>query len=64
VTHLYSNVLHRAPDAGGAAYWLDLLDQHRITAADALASFSESAENVAALVGATQNGISYIPYAG
>ncbi|WP_373987631.1 S8 family serine peptidase [Duganella sp. BuS-21] len=62
VNHLYQNVLHRAPDAAGAAYWLELLDQHRITAADALRSFSESTENVAALVGVTENGIYYTPY--
>jgi subtilisin-like proprotein convertase family protein/subtilisin family serine protease len=64
VTHLYSNVLHRAPDAGGAAYWLGLLDSHAIDAAEALRNFSESAENVAALVGATQNGITFTPFIG
>lgn len=64
VNRLYHNVLHRDADAGGAAYWLDLLDRKVISAADALSSFSESAENVAALVGVTQNGILYTPYLG
>lgn len=64
VTHMYNNVLHRAPDAGGAAFWLDLLDSHKIGAAEALKDFSESPENVAALVGVTQNGIGYTLYTG
>jgi subtilisin-like proprotein convertase family protein len=64
VVHLYDNVLHRAPDAAGAAYWLDLLDQHKIDAAEALINFSESAENIAALTGVTQNGIVFTPYVG
>jgi subtilisin-like proprotein convertase family protein len=64
VVHLYNNVLHRAPDAGGAAFWLDLLDQHKIDAAAALVNFSESAENIAALTGVTQNGIVFTPYGG
>jgi hypothetical protein len=64
VVHLYDNVLHRAPDAAGAAYWLDLLDQHKIDAAEALLNFSESAENIAALTGVTQNGIVFTPYVG
>lgn len=64
VNRLYHNVLHRDADAGGAAFWQDLLDRKVINAADALSSFSESAENVAALVGVTQNGIVYAPYLG
>ncbi|GAB2846407.1 hypothetical protein GCM10027277_13440 [Pseudoduganella ginsengisoli] len=62
VTRFYGNVLHRAPDAAGAAYWTNVLDSHAADVADVLISFSESAENVAALVGATQNGIAYTPY--
>jgi subtilisin-like proprotein convertase family protein/subtilisin family serine protease len=64
LTNLYANVLHRTPDAAGAAYWLNLLDSHAIDAAEALRNFSESAENVAALVGVTQNGIIYTPFHG
>lgn len=62
LNHMYQNVLHRAPDSAGAAYWMDLLDHHRVDAATLLVDFSQSAENVAALVGATQNGIGYTPY--
>ncbi len=62
--HMYENVLHRAPDVAGAAYWMDLLDQHKVDAVELLINFSESAENIAALVGVTQNGISYTPYVG
>lgn len=63
VDRFYANVLHRAPDQAGADYWTNLLDQHVLTNADVLASFSESPENLAALVGVTQNGIEYTPYA-
>jgi subtilisin family serine protease len=61
VTHLYGNVLHRAPDAGGAAYWNGMLDSHTLDVAEVLRDFSESAENVATLVGLIQNGITYTP---
>jgi subtilisin-like proprotein convertase family protein len=62
VGKFYANVLHRAPDQAGADYWTKLLDQHVLTTADVLMSFSESPENQAALVGVTQNGIEYTPY--
>ena len=57
VTRLYSNVLHRAPDAGGYNYWLGLLDQNRINKTDALVQFSESPENQAGVIGVIQHGI-------
>lgn len=56
---MYQHVLHRAPDAAGAAYWVDLLDRHVATDVDVLVQFSESAENQAALVGAMHGGIAY-----
>jgi hypothetical protein len=59
VTKFYNNVLHRAPDSGGYQYWLSALDQHVLTPAQVLGSFAESAENKAALVGVTANGIEY-----
>lgn len=62
VAKFYTNVLHRAPDQAGADYWTKLLDQHVLTKADVLMSFSESPENQAALVGVTQDGIDYTPY--
>jgi len=41
-----------------------LVDQHLASLADVLVHFSESPENVAALVGTIQDGISYLPYTG
>jgi len=64
LTAMYNNVLHRDPDAAGQAYWIDLLDRHLVTGAELLKDFSESAENVAALVGVTKGGIEYTPYVG
>jgi hypothetical protein len=58
----YENVLHRAADPAGFQYWLDVLDRHVASAADLLASFSQSQENQAALVGVIGNGISYTPF--
>jgi hypothetical protein len=62
VDRFYTNVLHRAPDAAGADFWIKLMDAHTLTAADVLVQFSESPENQAALIGVTQNGIEYAPY--
>jgi hypothetical protein len=61
VTRLYKNVLHRAPDAGGLSFWLEHL-QKDITRTDALIGFSESPENVAALIGKIEHGIDFLPY--
>jgi len=63
ITLLYNNVLHRAPDAGGQAYWLDVLQQG-LTRAQTLAYFSESNENQAALLDIIGKGFEYIPYGG
>jgi hypothetical protein len=62
VAGLYANVLHRAPDQGGADYWLASLHAGG-SREDVLASFSESAENQVALIGQISNGIVYHPYA-
>ena len=59
----YQNVLHRAPDASGQAYWVGVLDNNPFAVPDVLKQFSESLENKALLVGVTQNGIDYIPFA-
>jgi len=59
---LYHHVLHRAPDAG-ARFWVDALDSGAASVADVLVGFSESAENVAQVVGAMRYGIAYTPYA-
>lgn len=57
LTKLYNNVLHRAPDPGGYAWWLGELDAGRYDKVRALASFSESPENQAGVLGAILNGI-------
>jgi len=42
VSHIDENVLHRKPDANGAAFWLEVLNSGRGTRAEVLAGFSES----------------------
>jgi hypothetical protein len=64
LTHLYDNVLHRAPDADGFKYWLDALDNQHVPRDQVVAAFSESPENVAQVIGSIQNGIDYTPYTG
>ena len=61
ITNFYKNVLHRAPDQGGLDFWVNHLNLGNITPSGALASFSESAENQALVIGSIQNGIEYIP---
>lgn len=58
---LYHNVLHRAPDAAGLAYWKGVLDSGAISRADTLAEFSESAENQSNTVAAIHSGVTYFP---
>jgi hypothetical protein len=45
---VYRNVLDRAPDTAGRAFWLGELDARRITRGAMMAQFSESAEFVTA----------------
>ncbi len=45
VNALYQNVLGRAADANGEAYWINQIASGAQTRADALVGFSESAEN-------------------
>ncbi|MBC3909573.1 DUF4214 domain-containing protein [Undibacterium umbellatum] len=59
ITNFYQNVLHRAPDQAGFDYWNNQLSKGQITAAGALASFCESAENQAQVIGSIQNGIEF-----
>jgi len=58
----YNHVLHRAADSAGYNYWLNVLDTGVATQSQVLASFAESAENQAALVGVMQNGMAYVPW--
>lgn len=60
LTALYANVLDRAPDASGFAYWLGALQRDAITTADLLVQFSESPENQAQVVGSLQAGYEFI----
>jgi methionine-rich copper-binding protein CopC len=61
VTQLYANVLHRLPDAGGLAYHVARLDSGAPRSA-ILVGFSESPENKAAVIGAIEHGMEYLPY--
>jgi uncharacterized delta-60 repeat protein len=62
ITKLYTNVLHRTPDAGGLAWWQDMLDNKGMAYTEALLNFADSAENHVALVGQIDSGIAYIPF--
>lgn len=62
ITNFYHNVLHRAPDQAGFDYWASELNSGKITPAGALASFCESTENQALVIGVIQNGIEYTPW--
>lgn len=62
VTQFYQNILHREPEAGGFQFWVDVLDRHAVTVAGVLLNFSDSPENVVALVGAMSKGVEYVPY--
>jgi hypothetical protein len=59
VNALYSNVLHRAPDAAGANYWLSILEKSTSpnSRAELLVNFSESAENISNVAALIANGI-------
>lgn len=64
VTLLYSNVLKRAPDAGGQKFYLDGLASKAFTRAKILSGFSESPENQALVLPAIKDGILYMPTGG
>ena len=61
VAQIYMNVLHRTAEPTGLAYWTNALDQHLVSAAQALGMISESAENQAAVATIIGNGFSYVP---
>nr|WP_315249155.1 S8 family serine peptidase [uncultured Duganella sp.] len=60
VNAMYQNVLHRAPDQQGEAYWIDSL-KNGTTAADMLTAFSASRENVANVAKIIGQGFEYLP---
>ena len=59
VAKLYQNVLHRAGEAAGMAYWIGQL-QAGTTKASVLADFAESVENVANVSADIKDGIWYV----
>ncbi len=62
VTRLYQNVLHREPEPGGYAFWLDILDTKKTDLATVLLAFSNGAENTANVAELIANGIAYTPF--
>jgi len=62
IDRFYANVLNRKGDAGGIAYWNALLDNKILTVPQVLASFSESPENQANLIGIIGNGFAFTAY--
>jgi sugar lactone lactonase YvrE len=60
VNKLYQNVLHRAGEAAGLAYWVGALDSHAVSTAQVLAGFSDSPENKAGVLAAIQGGIAFL----
>ena len=56
---LYANVLGRTPETEGYTYWRDQ-QENGVTRADMLVYFSESAENVARVATAIDDGIWYV----
>lgn len=61
---IYENILHRAPDPGGFAFWLNAMESKAASAVEILAQFSESEENVVALTGVLEGGIAFVPFGG
>ena len=61
---MYKNVLQRAPDQAGLAYWLDILDTKQADLPSVLAFFSDSAENQGATAELIAGGIAFAPWNG
>lgn len=61
VDAFYRNVLHRAPDIEGLAYWVAALERGALLS-DVLAAISESAENKAGTAEVIGAGFEFIPY--
>jgi len=62
ITALYNNVLDRDPDQGGLDYWINDMENNGMSRADVLASFSESAENIANTDPLIELGVLYQPF--
>jgi len=61
IDELYHNALHRDGEAAGFLHWVQVLGSG-VSRADVLISFSESAENQAAVIGQISKGIDYLPF--
>jgi hypothetical protein len=61
VDELYANVLHRAPDEAGFAYWKPIIESSPAALSQVLVAFSESAENRDAVAKIIGNGFEYQP---
>lgn len=59
VQKFYQNVLGRDGEAGGVSYWTDELDRGTKSAAEVLADFSASPENIAGVAPLISDGIFY-----
>ena len=57
---LYQNVLNRAPDPDGYAYWLTRVDDS--SREQIMLEFSDSVENKAQVLASTSDGMEFIPY--
>ncbi|MBY0572338.1 MAG: DUF4214 domain-containing protein [Undibacterium sp.] len=64
VNTLYHNVLHREPEKAGFDFWVNALNDGIISRAGVLASFCDSTENQALVIGSIQNGIEYTLWQG
>ncbi|MBY0572337.1 MAG: DUF4214 domain-containing protein [Undibacterium sp.] len=64
VNTLYHNVLHREPEKAGFDFWVKALNDGIISRAGVLASFCDSPENQALVIGSIQNGIDYTLWQG
>jgi len=61
ISNLYQNVLHRTPDAEGAAYWQRTIEAG-VSRASILTNFSDSNENIQQVATLVGNGIAYTEY--
>jgi hypothetical protein len=64
VDNLYLNVLHRPGEAGGVAFWNQVLNEHRVTRAEVLQSFATLAEGAALVAADIAHGIEYQQWVG
>jgi hypothetical protein len=64
VSNLYQNVLGRAGEAGGIAYWIAEMDAGRVNKAQALAQFATLPEGAGIVAPLIANGIQYKEWVG